>query len=343
MRIGSPNALTFRFSGLLASATLAAAGCGGSTTVTARVVHPAAVPLRSFPAIWIASSGLPEEDHLASAVAAHLSDGQSEIHQVNVDALEPARVAGQIPPASAVMILEIDVDEATVTRWGSRPDTICGPAGCYSTTRSYAYNVPALAMTLKLTVYDGPTARVLRRMTLRERDSGRDFEVLRSRTVERLAERIGTLVDRRSEEVEVELLEVDHPVVERAIRAVDDGDWHEGRTLLEEVPDSRGWRSLDRETRAKILYNLGQARRFDPTTMDSPDRHFRAAQSALSAAARLDDSPIYGAALGQLAAHRARSEQLRRQDESAARNFAAQRDATALPPVPQTYQRPSGR
>ena len=313
--------------------------CGGSTSVTARVIHPAAIPLRAHPEIWIAIGGLPEEELLSATVSADLTQGETEVRQVHIDQLEPARLAGRIPPGSAVVIFEIEFDESTVTRWGSRPDTLCGPAGCYTTTRSYAYNVPAVGVTLKLTVYDGPSAQVKHRMTLRERDSGRDFDDLRNRSVMRLAERVRILVSRRREDVDVELLDVDHPMVERALRTLREGDWPRGRAILEEVPNSTGWRALDRPTRARILYNLGQARRFDPSTMENAPRHFRAAKSALSAAARLDPNPVYQQALEDLALDRARSERLRRQDQNAARNFATRRDAPSLPPVPETYRR----
>ena len=324
---------------LALASTMAAAGCGASTTVAAHIVHPAAIPLRTHPEIWIATGGLPEEELLSATVAAHVTQGENEVRQVHVDELEPARLAGRIAPGSAVMILELDFDESTRTRWGSRPDTLCGPAGCYTTTRSYAYSVPAVGVTLRLAVYDGPTAQVKHRMTLRHRDSGSNFDDLRNRSVMRLAERVRSLVDHRRDEVSVELLEVDHPTVERALRVLRESQWHEGRQILEGVPDEADWRALDRPTRARVLYNLGQARRFDPTTMDNPRRHFRAAESALSAAARLDPDPLYDEALEQLTVHRDRTEQLRRHEEIAARNYATRREAENLPPVPETYRR----
>jgi hypothetical protein len=317
-------------------------GCGGGTAVRGTVVHPATIPVRSFPRIWIAGGHLDYEIALLDSLAAHLRGRRAEVHRVELDRLEPLRAGGRIRAATVVVIVDVRMRESTRTEWGSRPETVCGPVGCYQTTRSYVYELPTLRALVSVTVYDGPSARVLQRTTLREADEGRDYDDMRERVVNALRERLLRMVDQHPERVEVVLLDVDVPEVERAIETIDDGEWEAGRQLLEQAWRSPAVRALDPEDRARVLYDIGQARRFDPSTLDDPQAHFEAAERALRAAIRLHAHERYRNALDALQRHRNEVVVVRAQEQAAEHNYrlATQRPPPNVPPPPPSYGQP---
>lgn len=335
MRGGARSALS-----VLALAALAACG---STEVQARVVYPATVPVRTFPRIWVAGGHLDFEVAAVRAIVEHLRTGggapagaRPDVQIVELDALEPLRRAGRIGPATVVMIVEVELREGSRPEWSSRPETVCGPAGCREASRMY--DVPILDARLRLTVYEGPTARVLQRAAARSRQEGRDSDTMRADALRDLMTKVRALLDQRVENVDVALLHVDAPEVERAIESIEAGKWREGRVMLERVARGPTFRALSREERARVLYDLSQARRFDPTTIARGARHFDAAESALRAAIRIDDRPRYREALRVLAAHRAQMELVRTQREAAEHNYALERGREAgVPPPPASY------
>src|SRR5690606_24563446 len=137
---------------------------------------------------------------------------------------------------------------------------------------------------LDVTVRDGPTGRVLQRARVVARSERMRFERLRARVMARLRARLLARFDVRRERVAVDLLEVESvPEVDRAVAAAAAGDWARARNSLERL--ARNARGLEPEQRARLLYNLGQARRFDPSP--GPQRLPLAAR-ALREAARLD-------------------------------------------------------
>src|SRR5688500_11033007 len=87
------------------------AGCGATTTVHGTVVHPASVPVRSFPRIWIAGGHLDHELALLDDLARHLRGQRADVRRVELDDLEPLRAGGRIPPATVVLILELSLVE----------------------------------------------------------------------------------------------------------------------------------------------------------------------------------------------------------------------------------------
>lgn len=314
-------------------------GCGGATTVAATVVHPAQVPVRSYPRIWIAGGHLDHEIELLDALADHLRGGRAEVRRVELDHLEPMRVQGRIPPATVVVILDLRFVEATRPEWTTRPETVCGPLGCYTANRSYAYELPTLRARLTVTVYDGPTARVEQRVTIDAHDEGDDYLDMRHEVVRQLKTKLLRMVDQRRESVEVELLEVDVPEVERALAVIEEGDWTRGRRMLEEAWHGGAVRSLEPEDRARVLYDIGQARRFDPSTLDDPEAHFDAAERALRAAVRLDPRDEYDRALAALRRHRREVVVARAQQEAAEHNYRlAEPAAPPVPDPPPDYQ-----
>ena len=326
-------------------ALLLSIGCGAGTTVSGTVVHPAAMPVRSFPSIWIAGGHLDHEVLLLDALAQHLREGPratAEVRRVELDDLEPLRVSGRIPPATVVLILDLRFREGTRSEWTSRPETVCGPVGCYTTQRSYVYELPTLRGSLSIAVYDGPTARVLQRLTLREADEGRGYDDMRDRIARVFRDRLLASVDQRRDQIDVVLLGVDVPEVERAIEVIDEGDWSAGRRMLEEAWRSPAVRALGPEDRARVLHDIGQARRFDPATLDDPDEHFAAAERAFRAAMRLDPHRRYENALRALRQHRSEVVVARAQEEAAEHNYRMvgrrPQPPPGLPAPPPSYE-----
>lgn len=306
------------------TASLAAtAGCGHSTTVRGSVVYPAAIPVRVFPRILVAGGDDPADRELVGALTAHLrGEGRSRVRSVSVDELEPMRRAGRIRAPSVVLLLESRLRERTQVRWITQPETVCGPIGCFSQNRSRMVDVPVVEGRVSVTVYEGPTARVLQRATVHARGEGRDFLLMRRQVTWELGQRLSRMVDQRRDHLDVVLLAVGLPGVDAAIEAIDGGDWTAGREALERLADSAAGRALEPEDRARLLYDLGQARRFDPATLADTASHFGRAEEALREAVRLDPAPRYAEALRAARAHHRQVVLVREQRAAAAHNFA---------------------
>lgn len=327
--------------GAVAGLLMMAVGCGSSTTATARIVRPAEVPVRSFSAVWIATGHLPVETRIAQGLVQHLENADSiEVRRVDVEKLEPARAAGRIPPGTAVLLLEVEFEEDVRREWSTRPERICGPYGCYTEQRSYDYLVPRVRGVLTVSMYEGPSARLLQKVSLDATDEGRSHAALRRRVAGELVEKARAAVDQRVEPVRVTLLEVDLPRVDEALGTIRRGDWRRGRALLERVVRSDGATTLPAEQRARLWYDLGQARRFDPATLEEPDRHFGLARRALEKAVDLQDTPLYHSALADLSRHREQVARVREQQAAAARRRKGSRDPSHdVPDPPPSYAR----
>lgn len=322
--------------GFLASIGLVlmgASGCGTTREVRGEVVYPASVPVRAFPRIWVASGRLEHELKLRRVVARHLEQGpdRREVRRIDLGELEPMREAGEIPRATVVMLLELELEERTRSEWTTRPETVCGPLGCYTRHRSYMYDVPSVKGTLTITVYDGPTASMLQRVDVEAQKEGGSYQRLRRRVVDELGGRVTRMVDERTVDVRVHLLEVEAKSVRRAIRVIEQGDWHEGREMLERAIEAEEVRELPARRRARVYYDLGIARRFDPETMDDVREHFRAAERALRRALRLHPAQRYAKALGELRRHREHVKTVRKQREAMKHNYRVDREDAASP------------
>lgn len=315
-----------------------ACGCA-STTVRGTLQIPAAIPLRSFPHVFVASGPQLAEIQLSQALVDHLRDGERRVQRVERAELEQMRAQGSIPLASVVVIVELDTRRVSRTRFQTRPETVCGPAGCYTRNRTDAYDVPMLHARLRLTIHEGPSARVLQRVREAVSEEGYGWGRMETRIVRRLIETLARMVDARTENVKVALLRVGVPEVERAIEDIDAGDWRRGRVRLERVARTEEVRGLDAESRARVFYDLGMARQYDPETIRAdPERHFRSAEEALQAAIRLDPDPLYDRALRALQAHRQQVSMLQEQREAAEHNFRLRdENAGGLPTPPPGY------
>lgn len=318
------------------------AGCAGVQRVEARLEQPALVPVRAFPRIFVASGHEVELIELAQSLTQHLRrGGASEVQRLTIEELEPMRMAGQIPTASVVVLLSLRVLDDYRPAVTARPRTVCGTLGCYTRTEPYHYEMPITEAALTMTVYDGPTANRLQQIVLRVEEEGRDYAAMRRRVVLRLATRLSDVVDQRVQRISVALLDVEHPEVRAAIAEIDAGDWTGGRERLERLAESPELATWPAAPKARVLYDLALARRFDPTTLAEPAAHFDAAEAPLRQAIQLDPRERYGDALRDLREHRRQLELLLQQRQAAQHNFAIEAPRPAsegTPAPPASYQ-----
>ncbi len=325
------------------AACLSLIGCGG-TEVRGDVLVAARLPVRTYPSVIVASGLLPHEQQLAQALVEHLVASRprpaNDVELVDIDRLEPMRRAGHIAPGTVVLILGLEFREALRPEWGSRPETVCGPFGCYTTRRNVAYDIPTSRASLRVTLYDGPSARELDQVVLHQEDEGREYAYMRDRLVESLGTRVQRLVDTRRERVEVELCDSDLAEVERAATVIaEEGDWTRARGLLEEATERRRLARLSREDRACVLYDLALAQRFDPASLGDPAAHFAAAERTLQRAIRLDpDEDDYQRALVALRHHRREVMRVREQQSARERNFEIAEFSASVPEAPAAYR-----
>jgi len=313
--------------------------CGAVTHVDALVIRPATIPLRSFPRVWVASGFLPEERAIADALVRHLrAQGRVEARWMDPDTLEPLRQRGEIPPATLVVRIAVSAEESLRTDWSTRPETVCGPVGCYTRNRSYTYSIPMVRAQLVLTVHDGPSARVEQRVRLRATDEGREYGVLRHRVTAQLIRRLQEMVDQRIEEVEIPVLEMDRPEVEQAIAHMQQGEWRAARRLLHRLHRGPTFAQLPPDQQARLFYNLGHAYRFDPRAQDDPEAFLQSAERAYERALQLDRDDRYREALAALRSYRREMAAITAQREAADRNFRIGREAPSVPEPPASYR-----
>lgn len=307
-------------------------------TVRGEIVQPARVPVRAFPRILVTSAEDPESRDLALAVARHLELGRSAVDRLDREAIDRMRAEGQIGRATAVLELRTTMSQRSQAAWGRDDNLDCGPLGCLESPHRTVRAVPVLSARVLVIVADGPSGRPLQRVQLSEEERGADLLAMRMRVLERLAAQTMALVDQRIERVPVHLYPVDVPEVREAIATLRDGRWHEGRAQLEAFVDSPRFEALPSDQRARVLYDLGQARRFDGTL--PAERRFREARSALRAAVRLVPVPLYAQAIAELEEHRQSRAMVRVQREAMAHNFALPTQSDDDSPLPpQRYQR----
>ncbi|MCB9599960.1 MAG: hypothetical protein H6721_24640 [Sandaracinus sp.] len=305
-------------------------GCGGPT-LEARVTTPATVPLRTFPSVLVATADELDAIALGDRLARHLAAGGIEARRVRTLDLEAMRTSGRIGRAVGVVILEARVRETNAIRYDERPETVCGPSGCFTRQRRSAYDVPVLEVRLRVSVHEGATGRALQRVSFGVEEEGRTYDRMRERAFSRIGDRLVRLVDTREERVRVALPRLPLPEVEAAVEELRGGRWREGRAALERLARDEAVTALEPEKRARVYFVLSVARRFDPVSLERDvERHFRAAESALRAALRDDPHPRYQRALEALIEHRRQVELLRAQREAAEHNFGL--DATPADP-----------
>jgi len=336
-----------RVAGLLIAALLAS-GCGRSS-VSADVAYPAAMPLRVYPVVLVAFGAEPGGADVAERVETHLrrtvgSSPGVDARRMPRENVEQLIATGALSPGIAV----VDVSALSAVRVQTVPRTYnyqdCSFGRCYSRMRTDYVDEAVVSLAVTMSVRDIRSGRVIH--SVREvaevagRGTGGMLEVL----VDRVMQTLLPYLDQRTERVRVRLLSVDDPRVERALEHLRAGQWREGRVLLEEAVRSPELHAMDAETRARALYDLSVARRFDPTMMDDVTNHYAAARAPLDAAIELDpERTAYRDALTALAADEARAQTLAAQHAVARANAEAALPA-ALPggaqdeAVPATYR-----
>jgi hypothetical protein len=313
---------TRRLSGILwlCGALLLFSGCVRSTMVRVPVTLAARVPVRVFPSIWVAGGNFAEDERIAERLAAHLAqDGKSEVRRVELSELEPARLSGQIPTSTAVVLIELDLREGIQQYWDTAPVQSCGYYGCSTQYQSFASTAPQITAVASVTVYEGPTARVLQREQVGRSLVSDSAESARLDVVESIAADVEKLVDTFRVNERVTLYRVDLPEVEAALRRIEAGKWVEGRTLLETAKDKLG--GLKRRTQARVWYDLGMARRFAPGKSGLDQATYQAAQRAFHWAMRLDPREEYERARERLERHYRSVIDLAEQDRARRHNF----------------------
>ena len=319
-------------------------GCGQSLTVTAPMQVPAAVPVRTFPHVVVTAGHEEKEAALADNLARHLSaDSQVETQRLGRDVLGALRAQRSLPAASVVVEIELRLRQSYDSRFTTRPQTVCGAGGCFTRNRTISVDVPQLRARVQLTVSSGPSGEVLQRYSFEVLEEGRDWPPMERRALEQTAARLRGLVDSQVQHATVQLRRVDSPEVALALRLMEQGQWRRARITLERAVRGEAAGSLSPKERAKVLYNLHVARRFDPVSLaEDPNRHFEAAAAPLRRAIQLDPSSRYADALRELDAHRARLEQVRRQREAALHNFQLRGQPassdTSIPSPPPAYR-----
>lgn len=307
------------------------AGCGSGMTVRGEVIQPAQVPVRAFPRILVTSAEDPESREIALAIARHLAVGRSTVDRLDRSAIAELRARGQIDRTTVVLELRTTLTRHERPGWATSDPLNCGVAGCVDSRRSVE-DVPVVRAHVSILVAEGPSGRPLQRVELSEQESGSDVLAMRLRVLERLATRARALVDQQVESVPVTLYPLDMPEVRAALEAVREGRWAEGRQRLERFVESKRFQTLPRDQRALVLYDLGQARRFDSTL--PAERRFRDAARALRAAVRLVPQPRYAQAIADLERHRQSRAMVREQQEAMAHNFALGSEAARSSPAP---------
>jgi hypothetical protein len=283
---------------------------------------PAKVPVRVFPSIWVTGGDNPLERYLLDRLAAHLAqDGKREIRRVPVDQLEPAREAGQIDGTTAVVFLRASSEEGVKRYWDSMPAQYCGFYGCTTSFQTYMATAVQAEARAELTVYEGPTARVLQQESFEQSLMGEDAEALRQAVVEDLALEIEHAVDVLRIHPRFELYRLRHiPEVKVALERIKKGDWAGGRVHLERAATQLSGQK--KSVQARVWYNLGLARWAAPGPAGLTSEAYAAAHRALALAQRTLPAPHHLSALAELDKARRAFEGLEAQRLATAHNFA---------------------
>lgn len=308
--------------------------------VRAEVPLPPEVPVRAFPEIVVVVEGHGESAEIADALARHLA---ASARSSRIERLDEIALGNRsLGPAAIVIRIDVRVLESLRPTWVTRPQTVCGPWGCTTQDRTTMSDVAVVDAEVVLEVSEGRSGRVLQELRLREREENADVIGMRLRAIARLRARVIAAVEPRSIVLDVEFEPVDDAEVRAALEAIRAGHPGQARRALERVLEHDGFASRDVEERAKILFDLGQARRLEARAEASLSAQERAqrieeAAGAIRAAIRLDPRAPYARALEQIEAEREAAERMRALEEAALHNFALDRGEPTVPAPPSAY------
>lgn len=318
------------------------AACGHTLQLQANVIEPAGIPVRAFPNVWVERGELLAEQELATQLVTYLqATPRMNVRLVDGDQLAAARAGGTVTPATVVVIFRLHTRELSRVEWTTRPETVCDALGCFTVARSYNYDVPVIDGELRISVQDGQTSQELQRAVVRAREEGRDYEDMLPRLTTTLGERLHQLTEQRIARVQVTLLEVSNSTVERALSLAEAGQWSDARDLLERFVSSDGFSSLQRLERARVLYDLAQARRFGARDGESVLELLQRARESANAAFELDPESRYARAVHEIDTAIKTRRMVDDQRAAAEHNFAIEAARTSTPP-PISPSAPSG-
>jgi hypothetical protein len=294
---------------------------------------PARIPVRAFPTIWISGGNLDEEVFLQDRLAAHLADdGQHEVRRVDLADLEPARKAGTISAYTVVVLIDLKVDQSTRSDWATSAMPACGYYGCYMGYQSYPVTIPELRGEAVVTVYEGPTAKVLQREKFSNLTVN-DYEGSTDALLGGLAKEIERAVDVLRKRERVELYKVKSvPGVNEAVALIEKGKWYEGRDLLEKAKDQLA--GQDDKNRARVWFDLGLARWFAPGPAGLSQSAYNDAKVALQQALELEPHPVHRRVLAALEVARKNYAVLEEQRQATVHNYALRATGQAPPAIP---------
>ena len=306
---------------VLLAASCAAACTRSAVAVQAPVLYPARVPVRAFPSILIAGESRAGVD-FAERLRAHLAkDGTRDVRRIALAELEPLREAGSISPLTVVVTIEPSLSADARTSWDYVPVDYCTLLGCYSDFQPIAVSERQVTGELVLTVYEGPTARVLQTEQFRVQTASAKSREVQKRVAEQLAWELERAVDVLQTARTFALEAVDEPPAAReGIAAIREGDWARGRALLEQAARALGGES--RRVQARVWYDLEIARWLAPGAAGLTRAAYEDARRALELAIACDGSGRYLQALERLGQARARQAVLEQQRRATQHNFA---------------------
>lgn len=307
----------------------------------ATVEVPPELPVRVFPEVVVVPGTAPEDLEVADALARHLAASAGlRVVRLDEEALERRRASGTLGPASAVLRVDTHVLETTRAGFASRPETVCTTWGCSTVRRTVMEDLPVVVGRVALRVHEARSDRLLQELRVEERDEGADPLSMRMRIVDRLRQRVIGAVDSGERSLDLELVDVDDSEVRAALEALRAGHCHEARVALERVVERESFESLPADVRARVLFDLGQARRLDAraATEEQAEAVLREAEETIRESIRLHPDAVFARALAQLAEERAARERMRAHRAATSHNYALDR-APPVPDAPPGYAR----
>ena len=202
--------------------------------------------------------------------------------------------------------------------------------------QSYYSVVPVLVGEAVLTVYEGPTARVLSRETITRSSEGGGDEQATADVTMSLSKALVDAVDLSVGEKTFTLQESRIEEADRGMLLLSRGQWKEGRALLEAAQDLLAGHK-DKQ-KARVLHAIGVARLLSNMPAPPTDKDFLAAESALQAAYDLVPSSLHQKTLEQVATWKEQQQVLAQQVQAEQHNFKlaepAKLGAPPAPPAP---------
>ena len=319
---------------LSALALLALSACTHPVVARAPVLYPARIPARAFPEILVAGAALPEGDLMDPLVAHLAAEGRHVVRKVDVKQLEPMREAGAIAPLTLTLVIEPSLYTDVRDDWDVVPVQICDFYwGCFIDYQTLYVSSPALIGEVRVTVYEGPTARVLQTETFEVVSLARDGKEARAKVFDQLVQQLLRGVDFVKSTQRIELVPVKKVAeAERALSLIKAGKWEEGRKLLEQAAQRLGGKS--RKVQARVWYNLGMARWHSTPSGELPPAVYESAARALKQAVALDER--YRGSLAALERARERQQVLDEQRRATAHNRALYEEMRGAPAAPAT-------